>query len=430
MQIKNYPMELSIIIPARNEEENLVHLLPQIHEILAGLSINYEIILVDEKANAETQAIATQNQTVLLVPQTNGYGAALQAGFERARGTYIVTMDADLSHPPVFLSLLWNARNSSDVIIASRYVKGGKAIMPLSRFLLSKILNLVFSRGLDLNIMDMSSGYRLYKASIVKNKKFINKDFDFLQEVLVTALIDGYTVRELPFTYQPRVKGSSHARVFKFGIKYLQTFGRLWRLRNSIASADYDARAFNTWMLPQRYWQRKRFQHISSMIDRNLPFLDVGCGSSHILETLPDGTIGLDILMSKLRYARCYHKKYINGSATSLPIAANAIKCIVCSEVIEHVARGEILSELDRVLSPGGLLVLGTPDYSKWQWNLIEKLYKIVLPQAYADEHITHYTYRELMDEFINRRGYAIEKVRYIMSGELIIGLRKPKSAA
>jgi 2-polyprenyl-3-methyl-5-hydroxy-6-metoxy-1,4-benzoquinol methylase len=99
---------------------------------------------------------------------------------------------------------------------------------------------------------------------------------------------------------------------------------------------------------------------------------------------------------------------------------------VLCSQVVEHVPRANVLDELDRVLQSGGFLILGTPDYAKWQWVVIEWLYKILLPQAYADEHITHYTNRELIDEFVSKRGYELEAVRYILQGELILGLRKP----
>jgi hypothetical protein len=69
---------------------------------------------------------------------------------------------------------------------------------------------------------------------------------------------------------------------------------------------------------------------------------------------------------------------------------------------------------------------LGTPDYSRWQWLVIEWLYKVLLPQACADEQITHDTYRELVNEFVSERGYKIETTSYILRGELILGLRKP----
>jgi ubiquinone/menaquinone biosynthesis C-methylase UbiE len=136
--------------------------------------------------------------------------------------------------------------------------------------------------------------------------------------------------------------------------------------------------------------------------------------------------VALDILMRKLRFARQFGHPTVQGSIFSLPIPNHAFPCVLCSQVIEHVPRANVLDELDRVLQPGGFLILGTPDYGNWQWLLIEWLYKILLPQAYADEHITHYTYNELIDEFVAKRGYRLETTNYILKGELILGLRKP----
>ena len=116
----------------------------------------------------------------------------------------------------------------------------------------------------------MSSGYRLYKASILKRRRLESQDFNILQELLVSALVEGFSVLEIPFTYQPRQHGTSHVRIFKFGIKYLQTFSKLWKIRNSIASADYDARAFDTFMPPQRYWQRQRYKYITNLIEMEI----------------------------------------------------------------------------------------------------------------------------------------------------------------
>lgn len=188
------PISLSVIIPALNEQKNLSLLLPKLHQILRTITISYEIRIVDENADMETRAIVQSNSCILLSPECKGYGAALKAGITSAQGIYILTMDADLSHSPDFINSLWEARQKADIIIASRYVTGGRALMPFSRLILSKILNKVFSRGLDLKIQDMSSGFRLYKASTVKKKLFVSNDFDILQEILVNALIEGYIV--------------------------------------------------------------------------------------------------------------------------------------------------------------------------------------------------------------------------------------------
>ncbi len=417
---------LSIVIPANNEADNLAALLPLIHSALDPLSIIYEIIIVDNQADEPTRQIAQQNLSKLVCPPSGGYGAAYAAGIQQAAGDYVITMDADQAHPAAFLRDLWTARNTADVIIASRYISNGEAIMPAARKVLSKLLNAVFSRGLDLSVRDMSSGFRLYKSSVVKGLVTESTDYDILQEVLVRLLMDGYQIREIPFTYRSRSNENSFGRIINFGLAYLKTFNRLWKLRNSIASADYDARAYDALMPPQRYWQRQRYKHITQLVHEEGKCLDVGCGSSRIMESLPAGSIALDILMRKLRYARRFKHAVVQGSIFNLPVPNDSFPCVLCSQVVEHVPRANVLDELNRVLQPGGLLILGTPDYAKWQWVLIEWLYKILLPQAYADEHITHYTYRQLTDEFVSKRGYKLEAVRYILQGELILGLRKP----
>lgn len=422
----NLPIDLSIVIPAANEGENLHSLLPEIIDVLKEMPITYEIIVIDELADDFTKRVVERSNAVLISDNSPGYGNSLIEGIRASRGRYILTMDADFSHPPHFIKELWKRKISGDVVIASRYIEGGKAIMPISRYILSRILNIFFSRGLDLHVKDMSSGFRLYRSDVIKNQSPQCINFDIVQELLVRTLIEGYKISEIPFVYQPRKFGSSHARVIKFGLDYLRTFTKLWKIRNSIASADYDARAFDTFLIPQRVWQRKRFRFVTSKIKKNSRCLDVGCGTSKILNALPVGSVGLDILFRKLRYSRAYNKPLIHGSALSLPFKNESFECVICSQVIEHIAGSSVLSELDRILKPNGRLILGTPDYGKWQWKLIEWLYKHILPQAYADEHITHYTLGGLLEEYIEKLGYSIDDINYIYQGELILSLNKP----
>jgi len=84
-----------------------------------------------------------------------------------------------------------------------------------------------------------------------------------------------------------------------------------------------------------------------------------------------------------------------------------------------------MIDELCRVLKPGGRLVLGTPDYARWEWVYLEKLYARVAPGAYADEHIAHYTRKELIG-LLENKGLAHEATRYIARGELIMAFRRP----
>ena len=104
--------------------------------------------------------------------------------------------------------------------------------------------------------------------------------------------------------------------------------------------------------------------------------------------------------------------------------------CVISSQVIEHIAREPVLfDEMWRVLRPGGRLIIGTPDYATWQWRTIEPLYGMLLPWAYRDEHITHYT-REDLAVTLERMGFVHEETAYIAGAELIMRYHKPQPGA
>lgn len=419
-------LDLTVVIPALHEGANLSVLLPDLKAVLEGLGINHEIIIVTRVVDRETADAASRNGATVLEQRQRGYGGATLAGLEAAAGRHVLTMDADTSHQPGFVRDLWIHRDEAEVVIASRYVKGGTAKMSFLRYLLSRVLNAFFARGLSVPIRDLSSGFRLYEASALRAQELVGRDFDILAEIVVRGFAEGCRVLEVPFAYNPRRHGRSTARVIPFGIAYLRTFGRLWKLRNSILSADYDDRAHDSLIPLQRYWQRSRFRHVTQLIAGEGPVLDVGCGSSRIIGALPQGSVALDVLLRKLRYARRFKRLLVCGSGFGLPFRDAAFPCVVCSQVIEHVPReSPILEELCRVLAPGGRLVLGTPDYSRWEWIAIEAMYARVAPGAYAHEHITHYTRQELIEIF-ERRGFRLEATRYIMHAELILAFRKP----
>jgi predicted SAM-dependent methyltransferase len=86
------------------------------------------------------------------------------------------------------------------------------------------------------------------------------------------------------------------------------------------------------------------------------------------------------------------------------------------------------MDEMWRVLRPGGILILGTPDYDRWSWNVLEWIYGKVLPGAYAHEHITHYT-QESLGRAIKARGFEVLDCQYVGYSEMIFKARKPQAA-
>ncbi len=418
-------MELSVVLPALNEADNLTRLLPQLHQVLSTLSGEYEIIVVDNHSKDATAEVCAAAGATLIQQTEPGFGGALRAGFKYATGQYILTMDADLSHLPDFFPTMWARRKDADLVIASRYVPGGSADMPQYRYWLSVILNQVYTRILSLSAKDISSGFRLYRSSALRELDLHSNDFDAQEEILIELYARARRIVEVPFRYSPRNEGRSKVRLLHFGVSYLKTLHRMWRLRNSIASADYDARAFDSIVPLQRYWQRRRYKIVLSMLDRSKPCLDIGCGSSRILEGLSQDSIGLDLQMSKLRYAQRYGRPVANASAFALPFADGTFGQVLCSQVIEHLElSNRMFVEMRRVLKADGRLIIGTPDYGRRAWPTIERLYKAFAPGGYADEHITHYTLASLT-RMLAELGFERQQVARIWGSELIVSFAR-----
>ena len=384
-------------LPQRGREETV---LAALRQELRSLGIDPELIVLDSGLT---------------------YGRALRSGLAQATGEYILTLEADGSHDPSFLAAIWAARREAEVVIASRYVEGGSADMPGVRRMLSRMLNGMLRRGLSLPYSDLSSGYRLYRRAAVAALPLQAIGFDILQEILIRMVAEGYRVREVPFRYH--APGKSRAWLARFAVSNLKTFGAMWKLRNSIASADYDARAYDSVVPLQRYWQRRRYRVITTMATGARRVLDVGCGSSRIIGSRQ--MVALDIVLAKLRYARRYGNPLVHGSILELPFKDGAFDCVICSEVVEHVpADMRVFSELERVLEPGGRLILGTPDYDRWRWRALEWLYGRLAPGGYADEHITHYG-RTNLTAYLTARGMTVDAVEYVGGSEMVFSLRK-----
>ncbi|NOZ23867.1 MAG: glycosyltransferase [Planctomycetes bacterium] len=215
-------IDLTILIPAMNEAENLRALLPGLHGVAKRCTPHYEIIVVDGGSTDGTPRVAESLGAEVVTQSRRGYGGALHAGFAAASGEYILTMDADLSHPPTFVKTLWRHRGEADLVIASRYVPGGGAEMPRLRWALSRILNVIFSRGMALNLYDVSSGFRLYSRRALAAIRITRTDFDVLEEILIQVHRAGRRIIEAPFHYAARRSGRSHAKLVRFGLAYLR----------------------------------------------------------------------------------------------------------------------------------------------------------------------------------------------------------------
>jgi glycosyltransferase involved in cell wall biosynthesis len=413
-------LDLSVVIPALDEGASIGQLVRRVSTEAARLGLRHEVIVVDGGSRDGTPRWAAEAGARVVRQPGRGYADALLFGLRQAGGEYVASMDADYSHDPDFLRALWAAREDAELVIASRYVAGGFAYMPAVRRVLSRILNAVGRSVLSLPFGDLSSGFRLYHRRVLADLAPRARRFDVLIEILARIRAEGWRIKEVPFHYRQRRGGRSHAGIVSFGLAYARTLARMWALRNSLESADYDDRAFNSRIPIQRFWQRRRYAIVLGMLGQAGAVLDVGCGSSKILEALPHA-VGLDLNFKPLRFRRQTNRLVVNGDVHRLPFADETFEAVICSEVLEHVPYdARVFTELARVLRPGGLLVVGTPDYGRWQWPFIEWWYTRLLPGAHGHDHVQRYTEASLRARLIEF-GFEPQEAQSIWRAELIL---------
>ncbi|MCZ7584667.1 MAG: glycosyltransferase [Deltaproteobacteria bacterium] len=100
-------MDLSIVIPAKNEAENLADVVGGARAVCSGIGAQHEILVAVSADDAATAKAAEAAGARVVIQPGAGYGDALLAGFAKANGEYVLSMDADLSHPPEFIAPLW-----------------------------------------------------------------------------------------------------------------------------------------------------------------------------------------------------------------------------------------------------------------------------------------------------------------------------------
>lgn len=220
-------LSLSVLMLALNEGANLRALLPQLKEHLEKVSDDFEIVVVDGGSKDDTVSVATSLGCRVISQSQPGYGQAFREGLAACTRPFILTLDADMSHPTRYIEQMTALIRDYDIIIASRYTSGGGCEMPRHRVGLSRILN-GFTRTLfGLRLADVSSGYRLYRSDFVKQFTLQARHFDVLIELLVKAERSGGRCAEVPFQYSNRESGVSKARILSFGMAYLRTLVQL-----------------------------------------------------------------------------------------------------------------------------------------------------------------------------------------------------------
>lgn len=205
---------ISVIIPFHNEKENLPELIPTLQKSLEALD-SYEIVLVDDGSTdnyLETLKPFLHKEKVQLVRMGRqmGKGKALNAGLQKAVGTYIVFMDADLQDDPADLKAFKEKIDEGyDLVNGFRYNRKDNPIIKVysktAGWFLKSYLNSPFS--------DINCGFKMFKKEILEDLPIYGNNFRFFP---LAAFYEGYKVSEVKVNNMPRIHGKS-----KFGMSKL-----------------------------------------------------------------------------------------------------------------------------------------------------------------------------------------------------------------
>ena len=223
--------ELSIVVPAFNEERGLAAVLTRV--IAAGEDVRrqlaeiagVEIIVVDDGSTDGTAQVAEAIPSVRLVQHAvnRGYGAALKTGFASARGDYLAFLDADATNPPEVLPALVRAliERRADVVVGARVSDpdgGMPAIRMVGNWLFARLLSWV----IEARVTDCASGIRVFRRTILDEVLELPDGFNFIVAMSTVTMQKGLRVVEVPTPYFSRV-GQSKLRVIADGLAFLSS---------------------------------------------------------------------------------------------------------------------------------------------------------------------------------------------------------------
>jgi dolichol-phosphate mannosyltransferase len=218
---------ISIILPTYNEKENIIKLISAVLKILK--EENIEILVIDDDSPDKTAMLVKQKFrknkqiNVLIRKNQRGLASAVVFGVSNCQGDRIVVMDSDFSHPPEIIPELIDGLNHCDLVIASRFAKGGKMKMPLIRQIISlgaKSLSFFLTR-----VSDPMSGYFAFQKKILAGTELKPKGYKILLEILVRSRVD--LVKEVPYNFKDRLEGKSKISQ-KVIFEYLQQIAELY----------------------------------------------------------------------------------------------------------------------------------------------------------------------------------------------------------
>ncbi len=222
---------------AYKEEENLRVLFPKLKQELEAIGEEYEIVVIDTREPLDhTRELCEEVGARYFNQEEPGFGGAYRTGIQVATMDKLLALDSDGSHDPMYIASIYHKfMEGYDVVIGSRYVKGGITSDAKSSQIMSWMLNTAYRICLGIKAKDISTNFRIYHTEQLKQITLSCTNYDILEEILLKLkLLVGkkeFRIAESPISFNKRLYGESKRQLIPFILSYIKTLVCLFAMR-------------------------------------------------------------------------------------------------------------------------------------------------------------------------------------------------------
>ncbi len=222
-------MKLSVIIPAHDEEDNIVETVTYLYEKLAEDNIDHEILVVNDNSHDDTeknlQDLQTKIPTLVYYNNEppNGFGFAVRCGLRNYKGDCVAIMMADLSDSPDDLVKFYHKMQEGyDCVFGNRWGKEGRVVdYPPTKKYLNRLANFIVKTSFRIKYNDCTNAFKLYRKETIEGlKPFLSPHFNLTLELPLKAIVRGYSYAVVPNSWRNRTSGESKLKVKEMGSRY------------------------------------------------------------------------------------------------------------------------------------------------------------------------------------------------------------------
>ncbi len=213
------PYQADVVIPVRNEEQNILRFYNRIRNVPAKLNL----IFVDNASTDTTVPILKTLPDVTIIQHATdeGYGGSIVDGIRHSHSRMVIIIDADCEYPPEAIAALLNMLETAEVVYGSRFLDKQAGQMPLMKKVGNQIISGIFNLLFHQQVTDLYTGFKGLRRSALDGVELTQKGFEHVLEMAVKMSRKGFVIREYPVEFSPRQAGASKMRHLTETLKYL-----------------------------------------------------------------------------------------------------------------------------------------------------------------------------------------------------------------